>query len=278
VIDPSRTISRKSKILAENSNAATISSAFRYAQSEVTIINPAAIIVAPERGKTVFVQEDGVAFSGLPTPLGGIVAIEHPDGYMTVFSGLDVVAPSISPQIKVGETLGKAMGTGTYMDGNIGLQVFDSVKNFWVNPIQFMSGLIDEVRPQISQLALVSGDLRYNQNHGDKIPLRIPQGRYSIIALIGDSGLSKTRPSGPYGVKVLIDGQENVNRTLSLAVPVKNGLSFLGAVAPSSLFIDDNGRYILSDVFLPRGIHQLDISASDYAGNSSAVRYIIDVY
>jgi len=250
----------------------TDSAGISYLQTGALLSGEGGNAVAAGDGILLFIQGKEALSGGMFRAGGGILALVHEDGFVSLYSGETFLPNSASAElIAQGSAIGSlppALGSAVpkYL-----LRVFDGASGLWVNPAFFMPGLQDKAPPRIEELALLGRQGRYyiaeNLKRGTQ---RMPQGDYTLAVRVVDPLYSKGAVSGIFRLKILLDGQIVSDRKFDSARITAQGLSFLELEAPSSKIVDDGGRLVLGTQFIARGTHILEFFAYDFAGNAGS--------
>lgn len=206
-------------------------------------------------GDTLFIQENDTLISWFPKARGSFIALSNSAGYINVFAG-----SNLYPDINLPGDL------------KFEFSLFDRGRMSWVNPAFFIKGIQDTFGPQITSLALEKGGLEYEFKDSSSSKKPFPQGTYSIVASILDER-QKQSSSGLIRIKIALDGVSLIDNKLDVAIATTEGLSFLGYPAPSARILGKKSRLIIGELKLLRGEHTLEISAYDFVGNETVVRW-----
>ena len=234
-------------------------------------------VKAADGGELLFFRREGDTASGLPSPLGAWMALDHGDGIVSIYARLDDRL-SETPRAQVGKStaLGEAGISGWSLSRGFYFQLFDRKEKRWINPSLIITPPEDIRPPEIMSVRLrnAQGELInpfqvYNLN----------QGRYTIIVNATDTLRSAgERPLAPHRITCTLNGSEAgvlnfetySSRDGQLMV-YRNGLvpvRQIYAPAPS---------YEVADVWFSRGQTTLEIIAQDMTGNIRNVVYRFQV-
>ncbi len=243
-------------------------------------------IKAPSSGTVIYSQRESPVASVFSFPLGGTVAILHPESYISLVSGLalDTVifnqaGKGQENSVKKGISMGQAIGSGIYPERYFGLRLIDIKNSLWINPLFLASWLQDRTAPVIQNVWLTNENMRGNTPI--ELKTTAPKGKYiecqqatyevSVAAI--DSIIPGSRSfSAPYKIVIMLDGKTSIDTSFIAATCKSEGLSFLGNPAPSSKAILENGAYRVGRIPLQRGQHEIEVQVSDYAGNQSILK------
>ena len=253
-------------------------------------------VEVPSSGTIIYTQPDAPMPSVFSFPLGGTVAILHPDNYVTLLAGLEVPQKKESSElgylkdsdsliVKKGEILANGNGSGVFPAKFYSLRLFDVRNLLWINPIIFASWIQDRTAPTIRGVTLArpveTGKARFSLSMGNSKgkKLACAQGSYDIYVNAVDTIIPGTNTySAPYRVIVALDGKSVIDTSFMAAHCSEEGLAFLGDIAPSRKTVDGEGSYDIGSLMLARGEHDLQLQVSDYAGNRSTLEALVSVY
>ncbi|HOX14414.1 MAG TPA: M23 family metallopeptidase, partial [Spirochaetia bacterium] len=204
--------------------------------------------------------------SGLPCPLGGFVALSHPDGMISVYARLERGSlPRYLRAVSSGDILGRAGLSGFRTGRELSFTLYDRIKRQYLNPQVLLPPVRDDRAPLVRGVYLSSG--------GKVLPLgetrSVRQGTYEIIADIQDPlAASDARPRAPYSIRLLVDGKEAARYLYDAARAESGRLRFFGSARldSRSYFLPD-GRIRLGSFLLARGRTTIALIVSDHAGN-----------
>ncbi|MEN6500553.1 MAG: hypothetical protein ABFC65_08450 [Rectinema sp.] len=265
----------------------------RVPRSDLMLKSATADITAPSSGSVIYVQADAPVKTLFSFPLGGAMAIFHPERYVSVISGLDTsriiqsagANQSATPReliVKKGDSLPGGSGSGMYPPNVFGLRLFDAQNLCWVNPIFLSSWIRDQTPPVIRTARLTkSGDSALIDISGvaaRDTRITCAQGNYRIYIDAFDTIVpGSPLYSAPYRFLALLDGKSVVDSSFATAKCTEDGLSFLGNAGSSREAVTADGLYSVGTIALVRGEHDLQLLVSDYAGNTSMLKASIIV-
>jgi len=199
-------------------------------RSDLMLKSATADIIAPSSGSVIYIQADAPVKALFSFPLGGAIAIFHPERYVSVISGLDTsriiqsagTNQSATPReliVKKGDSLPGGSGSGVYPQNVFGLRLFDAQNLCWVNPIFLSSWIRDQTPPVIRAARLMkSGDAALIDISGvaaKDTRITCTQGNYRIYIDAFDTIISGSPLySAPYRFLVLLDGESVVDSSL----------------------------------------------------------------
>jgi len=225
-------------------------------------------------GRILFIQDNHLLSGGLPHATGNFTAVAHADGFISLYSGKTYVSEaSAKSMIKKGEVVGRIAEITRALYSYYLFRVYDGASRLWVNPAFFIKDLVDRASPRIEEIALLGQDRTIIAENPRKGAQEVPQGNYSLAVSVTDPAYAKGSISGVFRLKAVFDGKVIADRKLDSARITPEGLAFLDLEAPSSRLTDEDGRLLLGKQFIPRGMHALEFSVYDYAGNSSSFNW-----
>lgn len=246
----------------------------------------------PASGAVFFVQREATPGSAVFSfPLGNMIAIEHPEKYVSVIAGLggewdssiaslQPEGQEIIPRLGAGAVLAGGEGSGVFSSRFFSVGLYDANNTLWINPIFLAPWIVDRSPPVIKSARLTragaprSAYAELVPARGAKDPrLSCAQGSYELSILSYDSIIASSRLySAPYRFVVVLDGKTILDSSFLGAKRGDTGLSFLGNQAPSINAVTPDGLYNVGTLVLSRGDHELSVQVSDYSGNMSAVK------
>lgn len=248
-------------------------------------------IKAPSSGVVVYSQRESSIASVFSFPLGGAVAMLHPDSYLSLISGISLDTAILTQarqdkenSVKKATNIGQASGSGIYPQQYFGLRLLDRKNSLWINPLFLASWISDRTAPVIQNVWLAH--VKMQENVSIELKTAVPkgkyiecqQGTYEISVLATDSIIPGSKSlSAPYRFVVILDGKTSIDTSFVAATCKSEGLSFLGNPAPSSKVILGNGAYRVGSILLQRGQHEIEVQVSDYADNKSILKASIMV-
>jgi len=267
----------------------------RVPRSDIVLESATADIEVPASGTVIYVQADAPVKTIFSFPLGGALAILHPESYVSLISGLDAERALESAErrqsaaqselvVKKGETLPGGNGSGVYPLNDFGLRLFDAKSSLWVNPIFLASWIHDRTPPVIRSARLARSDgsgtafIDLSGVPAKDRKITCPQGSYRLYIDALDIIIpGSPMYSAPYRILAVLDGKSVVDSSLMAAKSTEAGLSFLENPAPSRETLAADGSYSVGQIVLARGEHDLQLQVSDYAGNTSTLMVFVIV-
>jgi hypothetical protein len=251
---------------------------------------------AAEAGELLFFRSGEDTASRLPSPIGTWLALDHGDGFISIYSRFDEPAADqaegapraglSTAQVDRGAIIARAGSSGWSAFKGFFFAIFDRRERRWVNPAMIIAPLPDTRPPQIVSVALIAED-------GSRIGLfprsgaqagavqgRVSQGRYRIAVEATDTRLeANEKELAPHRILCLVNGAgagalnfETYSARDGVLMVDRNGLTPVEKVyAPYPAF--DVG-----DIWLTRGQATLEVIVQDIAGNerSAAVRFTVE--
>ncbi|PKL06007.1 MAG: hypothetical protein CVV53_06535 [Spirochaetae bacterium HGW-Spirochaetae-9] len=242
-----------------------------YLRTDATLTASGRNVTSAGQGVPLFVQKEGSLAGSFPSGLAGFAAVAHNDGFVSIYAAKDF-RPELTADTEVakGDIVGRTGTADKDFEPIYHLRVFDGASRLWVNPAFFLQEFQDRAAPKIEEIALLGEARSYTAENRKNFTQQIRQGDYRLAVKVMDPPYSKGSVSGVFRFKVVLDGNLIADRKFDSAGIADKGLVFLGLAAPSSSIVDDGGRFVLGGQFIPRGLHSLEFSAYDYAGNSSS--------
>ena len=136
-------------------------------------------ITTTKAGELLFQRREADTACRLPSPLGSWAAVDHEDGFISIYSRLDDESFEAIPQrVENGGVIGNAGVSGWASQPGLYFQFFDRKERRWVNP-ETLAGAACMRQPVIGSVRLKNdGETVYN------LPLAgsLPQGHYTVLA------------------------------------------------------------------------------------------------
>lgn len=231
---------------------------------------------AASAGEISFLFDGDRLPSGLPCPLGGFVALSHPDGMISVYGRMERGSlPHYLRAVSAGDVLGRAGTSGFHAGRETVFTLYDRIKRQYLNPQVLLPPVRDDRAPLVRGVYLSSG--------GRFLPLgetrTVRQGTYEVIADILDPlSSADPRSRAPYSIRLLVDGKEVIRYVYDAARAESGRFRFFGSARldSESFFLAD-GRLRLGSFLLARGRTTFVLIVSDYAGNDRETSGILQV-
>jgi hypothetical protein len=231
---------------------------------------------------------DNASPSGIPSPLGCWVAINHGDGLTGIYGRLaqgSVTPKDLYQGVDSSSVIGTAGRSGEFAgkpaDAGFYFSVYDSREKRYVNSVLVLPKTQDAIKPVIKNVTLRGeGGQQVNLDS-----MRVAsQGLWDVVVTASDS----TQPGGPtlapYRIVILVNGVENGNLNFA-TVQAKDGVRSVSRSGLSASGNAVNGLESAAKVYayppgwdaatvqLARGMVSMDVIVSDYAGNSTTASY-----
>lgn len=249
-------------------------------------------ISMPSSGSVIYMQSEALPQHAQFTfPLGNAIATLHTENFISVIAGLDSASSSMvreasrnpgsqSTLIVKGTELPAREGSGIFEPQTVLLALYDSKSMLWVNPMMLSSWINDRINPIILSVRLSKKGANKDAyiefspvRDGRELNLSFLQGTYEIFVDAYDRILPGGPTfSAPFRFTVLVDGENSADNSFLGGKSTEKGLAFLGNPPPSSSAITRDGFYKIAEISFLRGVHNLQIVVSDYAGNQSVLR------
>lgn len=270
-------------------------------RSDVQLISLDTTFEAPSSGSIFYSQVEADLPTVFSFPLGGALAVIHPDRFVSITSGLDPIQVIKSTSrsskevqnsfaIKKGDKLTGGDGSGVYPSKNFGVRLFDAKNELWMNTIFLAPWIRDNTSPimRSAKLIMTGTDKKVffdimETNKKEKL-ITCPQGNYSLFVDARDIIITSSRYySAPYCIKVTLDGETVIDASFIAARASGEGISFLGNPPPSRGSIGEgySGEgysYHVGQFLILRGKHDLMLQVNDFAGNQTTMRTSITAY
>jgi hypothetical protein len=232
------------------------------------------IVRSAEDGELSFSLEDGANASGLPTPLGSYIVIEHQKGVAAIYSHLAPGTRSTALKIRAGDILGKSGSSGWIEGPGLVFQVFDRRAGSWVNPLLLLPQLAVDKPPVIRSLALSRADKVYVLGE----TASFPQGTYKVaveVSVPADAAWTQGPPA-PYGIRLSVDGDEAAYLVFDVARGEGGRLMlFSSAPVAADELRTKEGRYSLTERLFTRGRTAIEVRVEDAAGDKRSASWTV---
>jgi hypothetical protein len=257
-----------------------------------TVFRAEGPVLAADKGELVFYRGQEDRASGLPSPLGAFIAMDHGDGILGIYSrfedtsgnalpargilqnsntaaagaGLGRGVPQEPPiQPRRGNPIAGSGSSGWAADNGFYFILFDRRERRWVNPSLIIAPFPDTTPPQIQLVQLQSPD-------GRIIPpaqARISQGRYSITVGAADT-LSPGSPIllAPHRLVVSLNGAE-VGALNFETYSARDGVLSIrrNGLVPAAKLYAPYPAFEVGEAWFTRGQTTLEVIARDVNGN-----------
>jgi len=243
-----------------------------------------ALTIAPADSPVCATSEGDISFqfdgdkmpSGLPCTLGGFVAVQHPDGLISVYGRLEPGSLPLYLRTTVtGDILGRSGISGYYSSRESTFTLYDRVKRQYLNPQVLLPPKKDNKAPVVRLMQLAAEGKAFTL--GETRTIR--QGTYEVLADIQDPQIdTDSKPRAPYSIRLLIDGTERIRYSYDAARAETGKLRFFGSAKADfdSYFLAD-GKVRLGSFLFSHGRSTLVLVVTDYAGNEREISHIVAV-
>lgn len=227
-------------------------------------------------GPIIYKQSMGISTTTMLPRFTSSIAIGQDDGFIGIYqnSAANITVPA-SGWLEKGSKISIESENAGRAQNSWKIYVFDANRRSWVNPLLFNKvSFTDSDAPQILSLAFheVQSSRAFIYDKRQKAPLQIKQGSYQLAMEILDRTQKVNSFSGVFSLKVLMDGATVFEKKLDTISASADGIAPFGNKPPSKNSFDADGRLILGVLKVLRGIHVVDITATDFAGNSASLQ------
>jgi hypothetical protein len=232
-------------------------------------------VSAIEDGEIVFTSGMNMPAARFISPLGNMVALNHGDGLVSVYSRMDISYGEGEKLVKAADAVGTAGTSGWSKTGGFYLSIFDKRERSWVNPSLIIPVLPDTRPPSIRFVRL--------KNSAGEIDLAssrtIRQGSYAIIVHTEDTRLSPADPPlMPLRIICSVNGVESGYLAFETFSPRDGVLMlFRNGFVPVSEVYSYAPAVEAGEVFFNRGRVTLEIIVQDAGANSRRALYSLFV-
>jgi len=274
----------------------------RYRNPGINYVTLAQTVKPVLSGGLIYVQTQGARFvgEGVFPVRQNAVAMHHENNYISVYS-TDAAVVLDREKFKDDVTFSAQDALWVFLDPDSGadqyyeIRICDIDKKGWVNPEIFLPFKVDTRSPKLKSLAVLEPDFvdkegQTSQDDTSVTPLApagsqkpnasigakthqsetaYPQGTYLLAIEAFDVSSKGEQTSGLYRFRLMVDGQVVFDKRLDMAPMLPEGLSFLDGDVPSGKTVSGVDGFVIGSYAFPSGIHALDLSVYDYAGNSA---------
>jgi hypothetical protein len=231
---------------------------------------------AADAGELLFINDPANGASGIPSPMGAWIAIDHRDGLLSIYSRFDDTssrAPSLIEKDSILTTTGKS---GWSDQTGVCFSLFDRRERRWVNPAMIISPREDTIPPNI--LAVYLKNFEGNILNLSQIRT-ITQGRYTVFVETSDTiPGNNNHPLAPNRIICSLNGIEL--GTLNFETfSVRDGILMVyrNSLAPARQVYAAFPAFEVADIGFTRGQATLEIIVQDINGNTRNVTYRLQV-
>ncbi|MDR2602907.1 MAG: M23 family metallopeptidase [Spirochaetaceae bacterium] len=229
-------------------------------------------VSACAQGELIIISnEDSSRISGVPSPLGSYVAINHEDGLVSIYAHLEDV-DFLPQRLDSGVIIANSGKTGCVDKNGFYFSFFDRKEKRYVNPSLLIPPMEDGAAPSIRSVKLQNSsgsliDLSQTRN--------LKQGDYTINVHAQDSRTQNSDgPTAPFRITTSINGAETgalVNETFfvidgELMMKRNENVSARRVFAPYP-------AVEAGEIYLSRGQANILITVQDISGNISNAQY-----
>ncbi|MBI9097022.1 MAG: hypothetical protein JEY91_01025 [Spirochaetaceae bacterium] len=204
----------------------------------------------------------------LTSVMGNTRVLHHKNGFRSIYGHLESFYGEPDKfQLSENDQLGIVGNSGRAYEKSLFLIIYDTKMNQYVNPQMVLPPSGDMNPPVISHVYVLSNDERTELKEVNNLS----SGKVKILADITDYGGSShnTIETVPYSISMFYLGNE-INLIKYDTLKEERGELILQGGRPVSFKnLYDDEAFLLGEIYLSPGVAFLEISASDYYGNSS---------
>ena len=232
-------------------------------------------IKAAEHGEVLFIGDDKNNASGLPSPLGTWIGLDHGGGIIGVYSRVGSAENNIQKVIERSSVIGVPGTSGWSDTKGVYFSLYDRREKRWINPVMIISPLPDTGAPSIQSVRLRSQEGRTLELRQD---MTITQGRYAI--LVDSSQIFPNRaPLAPYKISCSVNGIETGRLNFETYSARDGALSvYRNGLVPVRQIYAAFPFYELGSVNFTRGQATMEVITADAANNqrSQSFRFTVE--
>lgn len=239
----------------------------------IRISGPGSIVSPLHEGELIYYSSES---DQLTSVMGNTRVLHHENGFRSIYGHLENTFRDPDHFfLSEHDQLGVVGDSGRSYEKSLFLMIYDTVLNQYVNPQMILPPSGDEDPPEISHVYILDG--------GVKIELlsrnSIAQGPVEILAEIIDEGGNplNTIKTVPYSISMFYLGNE-MNVIKYDTLKEEDGeLILMGGRPVSFVNLYSEDLFCLGELNLSPGIAYLEISASDFYGNSNIKTYQLTI-
>jgi hypothetical protein len=201
---------------------------------------------------------------------GNYKIIAHDNGIMSVYMHLQDI-DNLKQTYSISDVVGLIGNTGHSYGKHIHFSILDHQKKESINPMKFLPVHNDSKAPEVYNFYIKIDDryIRINDNSDIRLTKHYP-----MLVEIKDT-IKGHENLGIYRIKAMFNGKEAANQEFSAIDYSSNGLIVNNRIF-SDLF-DEKGYYKLTGLVFNEGTNTLNVSVSDFNGNTSEKIFTINV-
>jgi hypothetical protein len=231
-------------------------------------------VLAAESGEVIFSRTGAGKACRLPSPLGEWTALDHGDGFITIYSRCESEdGPGLLSPVDRGGPVASAGVSGWSLKKGFYFILYDRRERRWVNPSMIITPFPDSLPPQI--LGIQLRDAAGKPVESGKRSLS--QGRYAIVvntvdfmpAAPADALPRAAVPIAPYQIDCSVNGAE-IGSLQFQTISARDGvlMVYRNGLVPAGQVYGPFPAFEAGEAQLNRGQAQLEIIVQDIAGNS----------
>jgi len=227
---------------------------------------------AIEEGEVIFTIDEERFPNNIPSGVGNLIVLHHGDGlisgYAHLESGTLYMNDSEEFSINRGGIIGRVGDSGWTYGRRLGLMIFDSEFNQFVNPLLVLPSINDTEKPVIRDLRLAFGD----QITKLVDMLVVESGKYELHGDIYDISehTHGFTTMAPFSITVYMNGAEMNRFSFKSLQEVEDKiiLQTSEGITAEDMYVGDRtvnlGKYDISP-----GNMSIEIIVADYSGNET---------
>ncbi len=205
---------------------------------------------------------------------GNYVILDHGNGWWSGYYHLESLSENRSGMVSLEDTIGLSGNTGHSYGAHLHFFITSDNGRSYVNPLKLLPPVTDLNPPVIGALVIRTPDSITHIQHSRTEDIRLTQA-YPFQVIINDPGMEKYTRRGIYRIQWRLNGGNLSSMTFDRIGYSKEGWK----LNEKSLYDDvfDTDLYNLGPMALDNGINTIELSATDFAGNTTEVEYTINV-
>lgn len=227
-----------------------------------------------QSGKILFSRHiDDMPYQPMPGA-GNYVIIDHGNGWWSGYFHLLSLGDKRNGQVSLNDEIGMAGNTGHSYGAHLHFFITsDNGKNY-VNPLKLLPPVTDLNPPVIGQLVIRTPEGTTMISHSRQENIRLTK-EYPVQVIAIDPGLEKSTRRGIYRLQWRLNGGRTENMTFDRISYNPDGWMLNEKTLFDSVFVEND--YNIGNLDFQNGSNILEMTATDFSGNTTGVTYNINV-
>lgn len=227
-----------------------------------------------QSGRILFSREIGDnPYQPMPGA-GNYMIIDHGNGWWSGYYHLLSIPEQRSGKVSLEDEIGLAGNTGHSYGAHLHFFITsDNGKNY-VNPLKFLPPITDLNPPFVGQLVIRTPEGLTMISHSRQENIRLTR-EYPVQVIAIDPGLERFTRRGIFQLQWRLNGGRKETMTFDRISYTPEGWKLNEKTLFDTVFIEND--YNLGKLDFQNGTNVLELSATDFAGNTTSVSYTINV-